>query len=272
MMSNASQYVAVDVAKAMLDIARDRGHRRQFRTVIGTVIVNHPHCTLTDLKRKLVGRLAQVGSFSQGGASGKPGTVQSARYLRQFRKPRQRVVDRRPCRRAIQKHTHLGLVLIGIIEATNGDSDRAGHIRRRSAQWRSTIRAKAATHFSTAAADDFEIPHPALDQLEGVLRDKQQRGHGGTARALAIAAITMVGKERDILIEFIKNRATSTSPSKLGNHRRYSIVIVFHCEPYMIRFLWVELLPRICDRSHARQPSWPGALLGHRFTVAADTS
>jgi len=41
------------------------------------MIENHPHRTLADLRRKLVRRLAHIGSTLSGvGASGKPGAVQ----------------------------------------------------------------------------------------------------------------------------------------------------------------------------------------------------
>jgi len=44
--------------------------------VILLVIEYHPHRTLADLRRKLVRRLAHIGStFSGVGASGKPGAV-----------------------------------------------------------------------------------------------------------------------------------------------------------------------------------------------------
>ena len=60
------------------DLRCDRGHRRPFRTVVGPVLANHPHRTLADLRRKLV-PCRHRSSFSQIGASGKPGTLQRPR-------------------------------------------------------------------------------------------------------------------------------------------------------------------------------------------------
>lgn len=53
---------------------RDRSDGRPFRAVISPVLLHHPHRTVADLRRKL-GPCRHHSSFSQIGASGKPGTL-----------------------------------------------------------------------------------------------------------------------------------------------------------------------------------------------------
>jgi hypothetical protein len=46
--------------------------------LIPSMLIDHPHGTVVELKRKLVPCSAHHSSFSQIGASGKPGTLQTA--------------------------------------------------------------------------------------------------------------------------------------------------------------------------------------------------
>jgi hypothetical protein len=47
------------------------------------MLLHHPHRTVAKLRRKLVPRSTHHGSFSQIGASGKPGTLHYVAYLKE---------------------------------------------------------------------------------------------------------------------------------------------------------------------------------------------
>lgn len=61
------------------DLIRNGNHRRPLRRMVPLVIQHHPYRSLADIGGKLVRCLADTGStFSEIGASGKPGAVHSA--------------------------------------------------------------------------------------------------------------------------------------------------------------------------------------------------